>query len=119
MPNRPTVRALNDDFTDMLDALVDARAEFIVVGAHAMAAHGYPRATGDIDLLVRPTSENAARVLAALTGVTFDEAWESRVEAKLADRSVAILGRAALIRNERATGRDKDLLDAAWLEKSG
>jgi hypothetical protein len=41
-------------------------ADFIVVGAHALAAHGIPRATGDCDILVEPTPENAMRVLAAL-----------------------------------------------------
>ncbi len=41
---------LNNDFRDMLSALNDAAAEFLVVGAYALAAHGYPRATGDIDL---------------------------------------------------------------------
>jgi hypothetical protein len=38
-----------------------------VVGAYALAAHGNPRATGDIDLLVRPTAGNAARVWQAIT----------------------------------------------------
>ncbi len=56
----------NEDFLDMLQALVEAGAEFLVIGAHAMAVHGVPRATGDLDLLVRPSAENAARVIAAL-----------------------------------------------------
>jgi hypothetical protein len=43
-----------------------AKVEFLLVGAYAMAAHGLPRATGDIDLWVRPSPENAARVLLAL-----------------------------------------------------
>jgi hypothetical protein len=51
---------LNDDFRDMLEALTECGVEFLVVGAHALAAHGFPRATGDIDILVRPTPENAA-----------------------------------------------------------
>jgi hypothetical protein len=38
----------------------------LIVGAHALAAHGVPRATGDLDIWVRPTGDNAARVLAAL-----------------------------------------------------
>jgi hypothetical protein len=50
----------------MLSALSAESAEFIVVGAHALAAHGHPRATGDLDIWVRPTSENAARVWRAL-----------------------------------------------------
>lgn len=57
---------MNPDFCDMLSALSAAGAEFLVVGAYAMAAHGFPRATGDIDLWVRPTTENAERVWRAL-----------------------------------------------------
>jgi len=56
---------MNPDFLEMLSALSDAGAEFLVVGAHALAAHGRPRATGDLDLWVRPTVENATRVYAA------------------------------------------------------
>ncbi len=63
MADRPE---LNDDFLDMLRALQGSGAEFLVVGAHAMAAHGVPRATGDLDLLVRPSEQNAARVVTAL-----------------------------------------------------
>ena len=58
---------LNPDFRDMLSALSGAGAEYLVVGAYALAVHGVPRATGDIDLWVRPTTANAGRVLTALT----------------------------------------------------
>ncbi len=57
---------LNPDFKDMLSALSAAHADYLVVGAYALAAHGYPRATGDLDLWVRPSPENAQRVWAAL-----------------------------------------------------
>jgi hypothetical protein len=57
---------MNRDFAEMLDALSAAGAEFLVVGAHALAAHGRPRATGDLDLRVRPTPGNAERVWRAL-----------------------------------------------------
>ena len=50
----------------MLSALNDAGAEYLVVGAYAMAAHGCPRATGDIDFWVNPTEQNARRVWQAL-----------------------------------------------------
>jgi len=56
----------NRDFLDILEALGSAGAEYLVVGAHAMALHGVPRATGDLDLWVRPSPENADRVLQAL-----------------------------------------------------
>ncbi|MDZ4862251.1 MAG: hypothetical protein SGJ01_02300 [Gemmatimonadota bacterium] len=58
---------MNPDFIEMLSALHDAEADYLVVGAHALAAHGRPRATGDLDLWVRPTPANADRVYAALT----------------------------------------------------
>ncbi len=57
---------MNRDFAEMLDALSAAGAEFLIVGAHALAAHGRPRATGDLDIWVRPTAENAERVWNAL-----------------------------------------------------
>jgi len=50
----------------MLRALDDAGVEFLLVGAHALSFHGILRATGDIDFFVRPTTENARRVIEAL-----------------------------------------------------
>lgn len=57
---------LNADFLDMLDALEEAGTSYIVVGAHAMAVHGVPRATGDLDIFVEPSADNAGRVADAL-----------------------------------------------------
>lgn len=57
---------MNRDFDEMLAALSAAGAEFLVVGAYAVAVHGRPRATGDLDLWVRPTADNAERVWRAL-----------------------------------------------------
>ena len=57
---------LNEDYRDMLQALTDEKVRFLLVGAYALAAHGYPRATMDIDIWVMPSPENAAAVLRAL-----------------------------------------------------
>lgn len=57
---------LNPDFKDMLVALNDANVDYLVVGAYAVAVHGYPRATGDLDLWVRADKETAPRVMRAL-----------------------------------------------------
>jgi predicted nucleotidyltransferase len=57
---------LNEDYKDMLRALCDENVKFILVGAYALAAHGYPRATMDIDFWVMPSPENAEAVLNAL-----------------------------------------------------
>jgi hypothetical protein len=60
------VSLLNPDFRDMLLALSAEGAEFLVVGAYAVAAHGIPRATGDLDVWVGTEGDNPARVLRAL-----------------------------------------------------
>lgn len=60
------LEGLNDDFRDLVVLFADAQVEFLIVGAYALGFHGAPRASGDIDLFVRPSAENAARVFAAL-----------------------------------------------------
>lgn len=57
---------VNEDFVDIVACLTAEGAEFLIVGAYALAAHGFPRMTGDIDIFVRPTAENSARVYRAL-----------------------------------------------------
>ncbi len=152
-----TLEGLNEDFRDLLLLLADAGAEFLIVGAYALAFHGAPRASGDIDLFVRPSSINAQRVfdvlvrfgaplqsagvaaadfaqpgavyqiglpprridlLTEISGVTFDEAWASRITAELEGRPVSFLGREALVKNKEAAGRAKDLADLARLRKA-
>lgn len=146
---------LNPDFSDMLSAFTGESVEYIVVGAYALAVHGVPRATGDLDFWIRPSAENASRVLRALAAfgapagdltiqdlttpdlvfqigvepsridiltsiddVTFDEAVETMVIARIGDLDVPVLGREALIRNKRAVGRPQDLADVAQLEST-
>jgi hypothetical protein len=57
---------MNDDFVDLLRAFSEADVRFLVVGAYALAVHGHPRATGDLDVWVEATPENAERVFRAL-----------------------------------------------------
>ncbi|HXW96087.1 MAG TPA: hypothetical protein VEI47_00775 [Gemmatimonadales bacterium] len=54
------------DFRDLLTELSEGGVRFLVVGAHALAAHGVPRTTGDLDLWVEATAENAGRIWRAL-----------------------------------------------------
>ena len=58
---------LNPDFKDILWCLKEEKAESIIVGAYALAAHGLPRATGDIDIWIRSSTQNARKVLRALS----------------------------------------------------
>jgi hypothetical protein len=55
-----------EDFVDLLHCLREEECQFVIVGAHALAAHGAPRATGDLDVFVRADEANAERVFRAL-----------------------------------------------------
>ena len=57
---------LNPDFSDLLSTFSEAGVEYLIVGGYAVAAYGHVRATKDIDVFVRATTSNAARVIAAL-----------------------------------------------------
>ncbi len=58
---------MNSDYRDLIAEFNAHGVEFIVVGAHALAAHGHVRATKDLDVWVRPNADNARRVMAALS----------------------------------------------------
>jgi hypothetical protein len=62
---------LAPDFDEFIGSLTAHGVEFLVVGAYALAFHGAPRFTGDLDILVRPALDNASRLLAALTAFGF------------------------------------------------
>ena len=62
---------LAPDFDEFIACLTAHGVDFVVVGAYALAFHGAPRFTADLDVLVRPTLDNAARLLAALTAFGF------------------------------------------------
>jgi len=103
---------MNPDFAEMLSELTAAGVEFIVVGAFAVAAHGNPRATGDIDIWVRPTRENAAKVLQALRafgaplfGLTIDD---------LADEQTVFQIGVAPVRIDILAGIDGVRFEDAW-----
>jgi predicted nucleotidyltransferase len=57
---------LNNDYKEMLQCLSEENVKFLLVGAYALAVHGFPRATKDIDFFVWATPENAASLIRAL-----------------------------------------------------
>ncbi len=71
---------MSDDWTDALAALTESGARFLVVGAHAMAVHGVPRGTQDLDVWIDPSRENAERVWRGLAafGAPLEELGISR-----------------------------------------
>jgi hypothetical protein len=152
MPSGESSLPIPSDARDLLRAFCARDVRFLIVGAHALGFYGTPRATGDFDLFVEPTPENARRVMAALeefgaplfdltlddlsrpgvvfqmgvppyridlntelTGVTFEECWRDRGVARVEGLELPVIARAAMVRNKRATGRPKDLLDLELL----
>jgi len=139
---------ISNDLREFIELLNSHQVEYVLVGGHAVAFHGWPRFTKDIDFFVRPTLENGARIAAVLrkfgfdvaqltpelftepkrniqlgrppqridiltwiSGVEFDEAWESHETAELDGVPTNIVGKEILIRNKRASGRPQDLAD--------
>ena len=106
---------MNPDFRDLLAAFNARGVEFLIVGAHALAAHGLVRATKDLDVWVRPSLENAARVIAALADFG----------APLHDLTVEDLSRPGLIfqigveplRIDVITAIDGVQFEDAWVER--
>ena len=59
------------DFKELLELFNGHKIEYMIVGAYALAYHGAPRFTGDIDILIKPSTENAQRILCALAELGF------------------------------------------------
>jgi len=86
---------LPPEWREFIGLLSSHRARFLIVGAHALAAHGRPRATQDIDILVEPTTVNARRVCAALAEFGFS-ALSKKIEEFAKPDRMATLGRPPL-----------------------
>ena len=103
---------MNPDFAAILFELTNAGADFIVVGAFAVAAHGNPRSTGDIDIWVRPTRANAALVIRALR--SFGAPLFGLSEDDLVDEQTVFQIGVAPVRIDILCGIDGVEFDAAW-----
>ena len=58
---------LNEDYKEMLQILLSNKVKLLVVGAYAMGAYGYPRATGDLDIWVEASPENSEKIYRSLS----------------------------------------------------
>ncbi len=81
---------LNSDLREFVELLNSAGVEYLVVGGHAVAFHGYPRFTGDIDFWIRPSADNASRVLQVLEGFGFGGLGLSVADFTTAERVVQL-----------------------------
>lgn len=136
------------DYKELFEYFNAHKVAYIVVGAYALAFHGAPRFSGDIDIYVQPSLKNAENISAALrdfgfqslgfsvedfskpdqviqlgvtpvridimtsiTGVSWEEAYNDKVEAMYGDTKIYYLGKRELVKNKRALGRKKDMAD--------
>jgi hypothetical protein len=65
--------ALSEDWREFLESLNSRGVDYVIVGAQSLAFHGRPRHTGDLDILVRPTPDNARLLLALLNQFGFEQ----------------------------------------------
>lgn len=103
---------MNRDFAEMLAALSAAGADYLLVGAHALAAHGVVRATGDLDVWIRPTPENASKVWRAL--VAFGAPLQQLSEQDLATPDVVFQIGVVPYRIDLLTSIDGVPFEEAW-----
>ncbi|HEX2061042.1 MAG TPA: DUF6036 family nucleotidyltransferase [Thermoanaerobaculia bacterium] len=115
---------MNRDYVEMLNELSAAGAEYLVIGAHALAAHGYLRATRDLeDLATRGTiyqmgvDPDRIDIITEPAGVEFEDAWQRRITAVVDGVPSPVIGRDDLIATKRAAGRREDLIDIDHLER--
>lgn len=149
------MRPLSSDLREFIHLLNTKSVKYVIVGAWALAFHGRPRYTGDLDIFIAREQDNADRlmevieafgfgqsgikrddflrvdhviqlgrapnridILTGISGVAFDEAWESREQGSISDVAVFVISRELLIKNKRAANRDKDQADIKLLEKT-
>ena len=149
------MRPLSNDLCEFIRLLNTKNVKYVIVGAWALAFHGRPRYTGDLDIFVERDEENAEKLLDVLaafgfsaagikkedllrsdyviqlgqapnrinlltgiSGVSFDDAWNSREPGEISGTLVYFLSRELLIKNKVTANRSKDRADVEVLQKT-
>lgn len=107
---------MNRDFAEMLSTFSDEKVEFLLVGAYALAVHGVARTTGDLDLWVRPTTENADRVWRALA--RFGASVVGATRDDFARPGVVVQLGVSPLRIDLLTSIDGVEFEAAWARRA-
>jgi len=144
------------DFQDFLRLLNVNAIRYVVIGGYAVAYHGYVRYTGDLDVFVELSANNASRLVSALRefgfdlpqlkpslflrkgriirlgcepmrleilneidGVSFEECYRHRRRSRVGNLRINFIALPQLLRNKRASGRQKDLADVEALTARG
>lgn len=107
---------LHSDLKELLGLFASNGVDYLVVGVHAVAFHGYPRFTEDLDCYVRPSAENGARLAQALREFGFGSLGIEAADFEASDRMIQ-LGRAPT-RVDLLTNLYAVTFDDAWSRKA-
>lgn len=105
------------DFRDLLSELLRAQVRFLVVGAHALAVHGVPRATADLDVWIEPTRENARRTWQALAAFGAPLATLEIHESDFATPDLVVQLGLPPVRIDLLTGLSGLQFEEAWADR--
>jgi hypothetical protein len=81
---------VQQDFKELLESLNARKVDYLIIGAYALAFHGAPRYTGDMDILVKPDGENAQKILKALDDFGFGDLELSRDDLTMPGREIQL-----------------------------
>ena len=143
---------LPHEFLEFLKLLNETNCKYLLIGGYAVAYYGFVRATGDLDVFVECSEENAEKLKSAcsqfglgdsvtketflepgrilrfgvppmrleilneISGVTFEECWETKESIDIDDCSVHAISLPCLLKNKKSSGRTKDQMDVEELE---
>ena len=111
---------MEDEYLNLVRLLNEANVEYVVLGGHAVIAHGYYRTTGEFevaDFTLVPNFLSFSRydgwidLMTFTVGVTFDECYQNRIELELDGTKIKFINLPELIKNKIALGRPQDLQD--------
>lgn len=105
---------LSKDFKEFIGLLNIHKVKFIIVGGYAVGFHGYIRATGDIDIWIDPTVNNAQNfidLMTSVSGITFDQCYLKKENTTIDEIEVPFIDLESLKINKASTNRKKDLGD--------
>ena len=111
---------LTKDFVEFIECCAAREVEFLVVGGYALAAHGHPRATKNLEAddflepeVIVQLGYPPMRIdlITSATGVDFDQCWDNRVVVPVGSVMAGFISREDLIANKVASARPQDLVD--------
>jgi hypothetical protein len=122
---------LHPDFKDFLRLLTSCNVRYLLVGGYAVGYHGYPRATGDMDIWIEISESNSINVASAFrdfgvppvrlevitsaSGVDFNDCYANREVVEIDGIPINLISLQDLKKNKRAAGRHKDMEDIEHL----